>query len=167
MAHPADRLLEWNVVMDGALLPYEAQQPVRPPLRHWLLYRLFDKRVPYPYRFWVRHDVRSRWFLFKHAVGWLLLFPTFFLALCGGAWLVPSLIAPAIDYVGPPLWLPPAMYASALLGRALTLPRMRRRIRRDTLRKHDFHEDGAPVVHPPPSPFPPPFPPPAPGWRYR
>ncbi|MEO3872906.1 hypothetical protein ABGB18_29170 [Nonomuraea sp. B12E4] len=45
----------------------------RPPLRHWAMYRMFHKRLPYAYRWWAHDDLRGTFYLARQCAVWLLL----------------------------------------------------------------------------------------------
>jgi hypothetical protein len=45
-----------------------------PPLHNWLLYRLFDKRIPVAYRAWALDDIDGYWFPVRRFIGsaWIM-----------------------------------------------------------------------------------------------
>lgn len=136
--------VSWDVVRSGLITRWRA----RPPLHHWLAYRLINKRVPYRYRTWVRDDVLgrwhfARWFAGGCAYGWLFTLAT---------WTVMSLIdgnspLPLPLPHGNGWWLLIGFWAVLLFGLA---PLLERRNKRRILHKHEFLPDGTPWEKPRP-----------------
>ncbi|MFE5331880.1 hypothetical protein ACFRCG_36415 [Embleya sp. NPDC056575] len=135
----------WDIVRGGLLTRLRD----RPPLHHWLAYRLFAKRVPDRYRMWVRDDALGRFHFLRRnlcghleGIGLLVLM----MVLSG-----PGLTA----LTDPELLLPPrtgqwVLLAVLVLG---TLnPMYSRRYRTRTLHKHRFAADGTDLLPPPPLP---------------
>ncbi|KAB2337890.1 hypothetical protein [Actinomadura rudentiformis] len=130
--------VSWDVVRGGLITRWRA----RPPLHHWLAYRLIDKRVPYRYRMWVRDDVLGRWhfarsFASGFAYSWLFMLAT---------WTVMSLITgdsplPLPLPYGDGWWLLIGLCAVLLF---VVAPLLERRTRRRILHKHEFLPDGTP-----------------------
>ncbi|MBG0827639.1 DUF5313 family protein [Planomonospora sp. ID67723] len=104
----------------------------RPPLWRWLCYRLFGKRLPLRYRWWVRDDVRGRFFLTRLLAAWATLI------------FLPFALVDSLGLMGEPgsWWIK----AGVLLGACLNAVVGRRRIRRDLLAKHYFTPNGTPVA---------------------
>jgi hypothetical protein len=102
----------------------------RPPVRHWLLYRVLGWRLPWNYRWWARDDIQGRFFLERHLLS-LLLSWSLYLALVRSS-------TPFLIYL--------VVFGVAYL---LLLP-VKARLRRLTLAKHGFHPDGTSYVPIPP-----------------
>ncbi|MDH2424496.1 hypothetical protein [Sphaerisporangium sp. TRM90804] len=112
----------------------------RPPLWHWLLFRLFGKRVPYAYRWWVRDDIRGRYFVLRlFLFSWITIY-------------VPLTLTYGSDHDVASLMARAAVWA---LWGAFVWVR-RREHRRRLLAKHEFHPDGMPYPYalPPKGPAP-------------
>lgn len=152
-----------RVTTDPSRAP--SSRVTRPPLPRWLAYRFFGARVPYRHRFWVRDDVLGRWHLTRDVACNMTLVVLFQAMLFAGIPLIDFVRGGEYLYWGPDHWLL-LVYAGmvgvvALLN--LVFPRLGRRRRRDMLLKHDFHEDGTPIIYAPyrPPGYPPPaYPPP-------
>ncbi|MFG1684534.1 hypothetical protein ACGFNP_30525 [Nonomuraea sp. NPDC049269] len=95
----------------------------RPPLWHWALYRLFHKRLPYPYRWWARDDLLGSHYLARQCATLLLL------------------SSPTWAFIGllPPEMLPElahTLIAPTLIRMLAFLPQ--RSLRLYQLRRHEF-----------------------------
>lgn len=129
----------------------EPSSMLRPPLPRRLANRFLGVRVPYPYRFWVRDDVLGRWYFTRQAactMTVIILFQTLIALVLPLGFLVAEDEGEYL-YMGPDLWL--LLIYAAMLGATallnLVFPRLGRRARRSMLRRHDFHEDGTPILH--------------------
>ncbi|MBG0824491.1 DUF5313 family protein [Planomonospora sp. ID91781] len=104
----------------------------RPPLWRWLCYRLFGLRLPLRYRWWVRDDVRGRFFLARLLGTWAFLV------------FLPYTLVDGLGLIGEPgSW---GLKLGALLGTCMTTVVGRRQIRRDLLAKHRFNPNGTPIA---------------------
>lgn len=110
----------------------------RPPMGRWLLYRLFDVRVPFRYRMWARDDLLGRRYWLRRGVSLLALHLAVAVPLC----LLPP--RPTVDLFGLSMDRTAIMATVALLLVLTSLPTTGR-YRRRMLDKHDFHHDGTPV----------------------
>ncbi|MFG2003890.1 hypothetical protein ACGFNU_32505 [Spirillospora sp. NPDC048911] len=128
--------VSWDVVRGGLVTRWR----VRPPLHHWLAYRMADKRVPYRYRTWVRDDVLGRWHFLRSCAATIAYAWSTLLAF----WAVGSLTGEGMPFPiphGDGWWLTIGFWAVLLV---VSVPLVERRHRRRILQKHEFLPDGTP-----------------------
>ncbi|WP_406300833.1 hypothetical protein OG948_57870 (plasmid) [Embleya sp. NBC_00888] len=125
----------WDIVRGGLLTRLRD----RPPLHHWLAYRLFAKRVPDRYRMWVRDDALGRFhFLRRNLCGHLEGIGLFVLMMVLSGPGFTALMEPGL--LLPPQPGPWILLAVLVLG--IFNPLYSRRYRTRTLHKHRFAADG-------------------------
>lgn len=100
----------------------------RPPLRCWLFYRLFNKPVPYDYRWWARDDILGRLYVARLVLSWSVFN------------YLPLLILFIENDIRS--W---GLWAATLAATYLLTLAVRGKMRRQMLAKHAFGPDGTPV----------------------
>jgi hypothetical protein len=115
----------------------------RPPWHRWLLYRLYEVRLPYRYRWWAREDALGRWYPLRVRLSNLARGVIFMVL----ARLVLLTAAAAAGDTPPSLPSRPADWAVlvvVLVVFLIPIPPLERWLRRRVLRKHEFLDDGTP-----------------------
>ena len=62
LARPGARRLSARAAIDLLRGGWATRWREHPPLHNWLLYRMFDKRIPVAYRAWALDDINGYWF---------------------------------------------------------------------------------------------------------
>ncbi|ACZ83727.1 DUF5313 family protein [Streptosporangium roseum] len=132
LAEPGRTRPDLRTVLDVVRASVVWRLREHPPLWRWLCYRLFGKRLPFRYRWWVRDDVLGRFFLVRLLGAWLSLV------------FLPFTLTDVFRLMGEPgSW---GIKIGWLLGTCLTAFTSRRQIRRDLLAKHQFTPNGTPLT---------------------
>lgn len=78
LAAPGVRRLGWRAALDLLRGGWATRWREHPPLGGWLLYRVFDRRIPAPYRAWALDDINGFFFAPRQLLfSWILIFNTF------------------------------------------------------------------------------------------
>ncbi|MER6176744.1 hypothetical protein [Streptosporangium sp. NPDC001681] len=108
----------------------------RPPVGHWLLYRLFGIQVPWEYRWWARDDIQGQFFYERHIASTML-----WTSLCST---LTQLLTSHVTH----LFFLSQLGASVVVY--LVLLPAKDRFKRRWLARHEFHPDGTSYVPIPP-----------------
>ena len=75
LARPGARRLSARASIDLLHGGWATRWREHPPLHNWLLYRMFDKRIPVAYRAWALDDIDGYWFPMRCFIGsiWIVL----------------------------------------------------------------------------------------------
>lgn len=75
LARPGARRLSARASIDLIRGGWATRWREHPPLHNWLLYRMFDKRIPVSHRAWALDDIDGYWFQVRQFVGsaWIVL----------------------------------------------------------------------------------------------
>jgi len=81
LARPGARRLSARASIDLLHGGWATRWREHPPLHTWLLYRMFDKRIPVAYRAWALDDINGYWFPLRRRAFELLWMPLYTLLL--------------------------------------------------------------------------------------
>jgi hypothetical protein len=127
----------WSLAVNIVLSGWRTRLREHPPLRLWLAYLLFDRRLPARWRPWVRQEILGRFLLLRRSLLNLsyvvIIFAVMQLAVTGE--------------LGLPWYLLPGWFAGTLFGSRLAGHRVRRRL----LRRHGLDRDADLVEQPIPA----------------
>jgi len=75
LARPGARRLSARAAIDLLRGGWATRWREHPPLHNWLLYRMFDKRIPVRFRAWALDDIDGYWFPMRCFIGstWIVL----------------------------------------------------------------------------------------------